>query len=361
MSSAGAARPTALSGALLATAAMLVVLASLTDDRWLVLGAGAVAGLLVAGRLARPDLSAVAVCLDGDGRARAGEPFATSVHVHNHGRRPLPALRLQVIWAGAVGPVTVDVEPVPPGGVARAASPVLALRRGVHEGAHATVTVADPLGLVEVTRAWAASRRLVVHPAACPPGHPVLCAGSATGPAVRSGRDGDDVAGLRPFRDGDERRDVHWRASARRRRLVVVERDLPDRPRRWVLAVVGAPATPGDEHDLALAAATWLHQRSQGVDVTALAWLPGGGLLTGPDGTPTAVLDWCAGLGDLATPSPVQLLEALPAGADGVTVLAPAHLGSGYVADLRTHLAGRGVQVTGTIMRDAEAADGAGR
>ena len=187
------------------------------------------------------------------------------------------------------------------------------MRRGVYSRSLALVEVGDPLGITRSTRGWATDHELLVHPAPARPADPTLSAAPIDAASRASIRGTEELAGLRPWRPGEDRRAVHWRASARRRQLVVVERDVPDLPTRWVLVLVGAAGSDADESALAVAAATWVDQLARDHDVQVLAWTPDGALLPPPDRAPTTVLDWFARLPGLAVPSPFAVLEALPA------------------------------------------------
>jgi uncharacterized protein (DUF58 family) len=84
---------------------------------------------------------------------------------------------------------------------------------------------------------------------------------------------------------------VHWRSTARRGRLVVLEREIP---KPGGLALVLA-ATPGDdrwESVVSIGAWTGAAAVAAGRDVTLVAAVAGGAEL-GPDDA-TTILDWCA-------------------------------------------------------------------
>ena len=339
-------KPTALSGALVISAGVLQLLYMLTGNRWLVLGAAALAGLVLAGYLFRPDLSAVRVCVGGEHRARAGDPVALTLHVHNDGRRTLPASRLSLVLNGTTQEIQVDVDPVPANGVARATLSPTAANRGAYSGSVASCSATDPLGLLSSRRSWASARELLVQPVAVGPARPVLSSSSAATGVRASVTGTQEVAGLRPWRQGEDLRAVHWRASARRGRTVVVERDVPDVPTRWVLVLVGTPSGPPDEAALALAAATWVDQVRQGHQVSVLAWQGDGSRYPEPDLAPQSIGDWFARIGALAVPGTAQVLEALPGDCDAVTVLASSSTPTGWLDDLLRQAPRQQVRIT---------------
>ncbi|MEM1450178.1 MAG: DUF58 domain-containing protein [Planctomycetota bacterium] len=108
--------------------------------------------------------------------------------------------------------VAIDVPPLP---------------RGVHRVEATTLGSTYPLGLLRRTRSVRGPAEIVVHP------RPAAIAESASRTAEDLVRElmgssmhgaGDlQPSGLREHRDGDALRSVHWRASARRGRLVVRE------------------------------------------------------------------------------------------------------------------------------------------
>jgi uncharacterized protein (DUF58 family) len=105
-----------------------------------------------------------------------------------------------------------------------AAGEIAPLPRGVHAVRAAWIESAFPLGLARVRRPLAAPREIVVHPA--PASIVNAPGGGLAGLAAALGASGaDQPSGVRDFRMGDEVRDIHWRATARRGRPVVTEWD----------------------------------------------------------------------------------------------------------------------------------------
>ena len=110
-------------------------------------------------------------------------------------------------------------------GEAGAAGEIAPLPRGVHAVRGAWIESTYPLGLLRARRGIPAQREIVVHPA--PASIPNAPGGGAAGLAAAIGgaSGANQPSGLRDFRDGDETRAVHWRATARRGRPVVTEWD----------------------------------------------------------------------------------------------------------------------------------------
>lgn len=102
------------------------------------------------------------------------------------------------------------------------------LPRGCHAVRRARVESAHPFGLLRVSRPFEAPAELVVYPA--PLGPRALVDGRSAAEALdellalADPRAGElQPSGLRDHREGEGLRGVHWRASARRARLVVQE------------------------------------------------------------------------------------------------------------------------------------------
>lgn len=353
--------PTAAGAIAAVTAVMAIGLAGLSGNPWLLLVTGALAGLLLTTGTRRTDLAGVQVECSGVPRATSGGEVRHHVVLTNQGGRALPSFRLVMSYPGLTD-LAVRVPALAPGGQACADLVRTAGRRGGYRGGALLAVVTDPLGLVRRRYAFTVQLSLIVHPR---PGEPLTAHPSwADGEARDLARRGtDDLAGLRPWRPGDERRDVHWRSSARRGRLVVVERDQPA-GEQWVLAVVGAFRAEADERALSRLISTWVATCASGVPVRLLTWPPdlapaeplavtpvGAPEPPGPTRVPTPggpveqVLDWCATVDSLGVPESSALLRALPEGCSAVTVLATSTAPPGWLPDLVTAGRGQGVRV----------------
>jgi uncharacterized protein (DUF58 family) len=117
--------------------------------------------------------------------------------------------------------------------------------RGIYTFDHATMDSSDPIGLYFFETTLDGADEIVVHPA------------SALAPNATSGIDGSrgreeqdgsirrgegvDLHGVREYVQGDGLRRVHWRASARRDKLVVVEYE-DALPQDMHVLVFGSPS-----------------------------------------------------------------------------------------------------------------------
>jgi uncharacterized protein (DUF58 family) len=100
------------------------------------------------------------------------------------------------------------------------------VRRGVLALASFRIATRYPFGLVEKTRTVLDAAELLVYPAIGPASHDALTGllDGADAPSGRPGR-GTEIGGVRDYRPGDERRDIHWRRTASLGRLAVRERE----------------------------------------------------------------------------------------------------------------------------------------
>jgi uncharacterized protein (DUF58 family) len=170
------------------------------------------------------------------------------------------------------------------------------------------VRVADPFGLVELTRTFQSTSTLVVTPPVVPlPAIPLTGAWSGAGenrPRDFAGGSAEDVT-TREYRHGDDLRRVHWRASAHAGELMVRREEQPWQSwatlwldnRRHVHA--GAGATSSLEYAVSVAASVASHLTQRGYHVRLVT---ADGPLTAVDRAPMSG----SGGGD-----PGHLLEAL--------------------------------------------------
>jgi hypothetical protein len=272
----------AASAAWIAVAVGAYLLERATGARWFLLAAACAGAPVLVSLVWRPRRTGLEVhAHDLPPRAVVGETVEQTVAVANTGRRALGAFTLTFRSPGYAD-LVVDVPALPAGGEAQATLPRQAVRRG-GGGLHAlTVATSAPFGLVErrLEGTYTAAPAFV-HPAPVPP---VDLPG-------RGGADGDEPTGLaarrgpqphavREWRPGDEVRQVHWRATARHGRLVVVE---PERAIEQPLALVvaGRAGVPGWEDLVAVAAASVATAMADGRAVLLLTDDPHGGVGAG--------------------------------------------------------------------------------
>lgn len=263
------------------------------------------------------------------GRALPGQTVEQRIQIANTGGRSSPPLRLKLTSAGLTD-ARLHVPPLPPGGAAEVVLQREATARGMHHEHVIRVVTRAPFGLAERRCTLRGRGRLIVHPALRPPVE-LAAAGQGESPAGRPARTGHELHGLREWRQGDTRRQVHWRASAKRGEPVVVVPELTREP-RLAMVVVGAAGDPDWEQLLSVAAWTAVEALRSGSSVRLTA--AGAPDLLGTD--PTAVLDWFAGLGDAGPPGAAVLAAVRGwAGQEGAVTVASTWPAGRWPAALR--------------------------
>lgn len=168
----------------------------------------------------------------------AGQAAEVALTLRNDGRMPSGALRVEEQLPYALGSRPRFVlERIEHGWRRRVTYPVRAEVRGRYELGPMTVRVGDPFGLVELTRGFRTTTRLVVTPRTVPlPSIPLEAAQSGSGdhrPRAFAGGSAEDVT-VRDYRRGDDLRRVHWRSSARVGELMVRREEQPWQSRATV-------------------------------------------------------------------------------------------------------------------------------
>ena len=287
-----------------------------TANSWLLLLGCAIVAPLVVSLL--PSFGAIHVhaTTEFPARSHVGDVVEHTIAFYNAGRRSLPAMRLHQTLPG-LEDLVVGIQPFGPGRRGDAHARRLAVARAVSPRATFVLETTAPFGLTLRRLAFVQSTDVVVHPRAVPPVS-LAALGAGEEPANRPGRAGGDLHALREWRRGDELRHVHWRATARHGRLVVVVPELTHAPRLAVV-VAGLAADPGWEELVSSAAWTAVDAVRRGHTLRLLAG--GGTPLEGPDAM--HALDWFAGLGDVR-PVPREVLDAAATwvGDQGVVLVA---------------------------------------
>jgi uncharacterized protein (DUF58 family) len=213
-------------------------------------------------------------------RVPVGAPV--EVELRLSGGPLLGALRLVDAAPDAAGP-QADAPPrftvhrLSSRGTATLTYPLQPVLRGLHRLGPLTGTASDPLGLAEFDQELEGAHRLVVLPRVVPlrgvP--PALGAGEGTAGAAlnHQGQGTSDVL-IRPYRQGDELRRVHWRSTARHGELMV---RLEERPWRGGMTLLldrrdaahrGRGADSSLEFAVSLTASVCLHLLGRGEAIT---------------------------------------------------------------------------------------------
>lgn len=158
----------------------------------------------------------------------AGSPFLMGIGVKNN-KRLTPTFSLEVEDLMEERPVDRRCYflKIPAGREQETAYRNQVARRGRHRLTGFRISTRFPFGLIRKAREIAAPAEVLVYPALVPVQPLVLASGAALVAERKSrkaAREGE-FHGLREFRPGDEPRQIHWRSSARRGRLLLREHE----------------------------------------------------------------------------------------------------------------------------------------
>ncbi len=231
--------------------------------------------------LSRPLLRGLTLQRRAPGRMTAGESGKVTLTLTNTGTRPQPAFWLedQVPAELATEGAAQLVLDLGPGEERRLSYQVRARQRGVFELGPAAVVATDALGLHDFRQELPERTEMVVYPQVIP--LPDLW---PQGPAERSAprrtlrrAGGLDPRGSREYAPGDDLRHIHWKASAHRGKLTVVEREQAQGLRVTALLDLTAGVHRGQgseatlEYAVTAAASTLAQALSRGGTVSLIA------------------------------------------------------------------------------------------
>ncbi|KAB8185536.1 DUF58 domain-containing protein [Microbispora catharanthi] len=158
-------------------------------------------------------------------RVQAGEDSTVTLRLENVTRLPTGLLLVEDTLQYALGTRPRFVlDRMESRGVREIDYKVSSDLRGRFPIGPLSVRIADPFGLVELTRSFTVTDTLVVTPEVVPL-PPVRLSGEYSGGGDSRTRSvaaaGDDDVAPREYRQGDDLRRVHWRSTARRGELMV--------------------------------------------------------------------------------------------------------------------------------------------
>jgi len=183
-------------------------------------------------------------------RVPVGQAAQTSLRLENVSFLPTGLLLLEdEVPYTLGGRPRFTVDRIGPGQHRTVRYPVRSDARGRYRIGPLRLRLADPFGLVELTRSFSAVDRLTVVPTVHPL-PPVRLGGAwesggesvSRSAAIR----GDDDAATREYRNGDDLRKVHWRSTARIGKLMVRREERPWQSRATLLLDTRATAHRGD-------------------------------------------------------------------------------------------------------------------
>jgi uncharacterized protein (DUF58 family) len=220
----------------------------------------------------------------------AGHPFLTGITLDNDKSR-LPSFSIEVedVVRGQSVTKKCYFLKVPAGARQQTSYRGELPRRGAYRYDAFLVSTRFPFALFRKSHTLPAADEVVVLPRIHPVDVQPEAAQTQLGASARPERGvGREFHGLRPYRDGDDARDIHWKRSARERKLVLREYERETSLRAVVcLNTLLPPGTAAPEPDSALgegldrsvdlAASLVVHLHEQGYEVllvTATGRLP---------------------------------------------------------------------------------------
>jgi len=213
-------------------------------------------------------------------RTAAGQESAVTLRLDNVSRLPsgLMLVEDRVPYVLGNRPRFV-LDRVEPRGRREVTYPVRSEVRGRYQIGPMSIRLTDPFGLCELHRSFSAKDTLIVTP----PVHELPAvplagewAGSGESRARSVASAGEDDAGTREYRQGDDLRRVHWRSTARTGQLMVRREEQPWQARSTVLLdtrrLAHAGEGPGSSFEWAVstAASVGLHLLKHGYFVRLL-------------------------------------------------------------------------------------------
>jgi uncharacterized protein (DUF58 family) len=346
---------------------LLVAVGATAQAGWLFVLAAGVLGAVAASALLcpRPDRCRVRRVIPAT--TAVGENVLFGLEGVSEARRSAP-LRIEDHHP-ALEPAALFCEALERGRTASGQHARRVLRRGVFSGGQVQLTSAWPFGAVQARRTLDVSSDVVVVPRAPTlRSFPLAHAGTDAETAIPtpSNGPGDQFAGVREYRAGDDVRRVHWRSTARRGHLVVREdARAPTTPVAIVLAGAdrGEPPDSAFEALVTAAASIALHALARGCDLDLLRPGPEGNAIRLHTSDRADVLAWLAAAEPVDTPLAGLAQDAVAAAPGGSVVLCLPDAGRA-ASDLphaRRRAARAGskpvVVVAATATWDAEGAD----
>lgn len=193
--------------------------------------------ILASGALSEATMRGLTVRRRPPPRVFAAQPFLMEIAVENS-KESLASFSIEI--EDLIGKRPLDKKcyflKIPPGKTQRTSYRHTFSRRGLYRFDGFRIATKFPFGLFRKSRDADEPSEVLVYPALVPVARPTPRAEQRGGDsAARLGRRGE-FWGLREWREGDDRRDIHWRSSARSGRLLVREYE-DELSRRVVVAV----------------------------------------------------------------------------------------------------------------------------
>lgn len=188
--------------------------------------------IIVSGLMSELSLRDLTVVRRLPARAQVGKPHLVEIEVFNHKKRvPSYAIEVEDLRAGQPADKRCFFLKISPHSAQVAAYRRTPNLRGRDSHVGFRIATRFPFGLFEKSREVPAEGDLIIYPAIDPVTLGASPPGQFFGGETSLARGhGEDLVGLRPLREGEDQRDVHWRKSAQARQLITRERARETRP-----------------------------------------------------------------------------------------------------------------------------------
>lgn len=220
----------------------------------------------------------------------AGDQLTIELEIANQTNQPKILLQVQDLISFVLGqPVQAAVETILPHDTYRTVYYQPTQRRGVYRWQTVQLRTATPLGLFWCRRYWDVPATAIVYPTvlpltACPLIDQIGQENSAQfysqNRRFQTATEGL-TRSLRPYRQGDATRLIHWRTSARYGELRVRELEVITEGREVVICLDSAGNWQQDDFEQAVIAAASLYFYALGQQLNVKLWLSGTGSVQG--------------------------------------------------------------------------------
>lgn len=204
--------------------------------------------LVVSGLASRQNLRRLDLVFEPPTEIYAKQPFSLRYEVHNRGR--FMSRRLLVVAGMGEGKPRL-IPHIPVEGTHRGLLEMQVEQRGIHRVPHLHFSSIFPLGLFRKGLRYRIDLEFLVYPEIDTSGIVSVeqLGGEGELPSIDAGA-GYDLLSLRRFREGDDRRGIHWKQTARTGNLIFMER-AADRGRRLSIQLDNAVGKLTDTDDAA--------------------------------------------------------------------------------------------------------------
>jgi uncharacterized protein (DUF58 family) len=184
-------------------------------------------------------------------RAQVDRPHLVEIEVFNSKKKiPSYAIEVEDLRAGQPADKRCFFLKINPGSAQVAAYRRTPQRRGVDRHVGFRVATRFPFGLFEKSREIGGDGDLVIYPAVDSVRLGAERQSRLAGSSGAIGRGGgDEIAGIRPEREGDDPRDIYWRKSTMPNGRVMRERGTETRPEVTLSLDVKRPTPPPEDFE----------------------------------------------------------------------------------------------------------------